>query len=408
MKLRLSIFVLCIAFVVPSAAQAAMQGPSGEAFYDAPAKAVRGKTHGKLIWQSTAPAGIQASSAAATKNVLYVTSIPGLGNQETSGTVMLPQGTAPAGGWPLIIFNHGTTGMADNCAPSKGLPELGGYADYFSLYNHWLDSGFAVAVPDYQGLGTPGTHRYLDGIATARSSLDIFRAAKSLYPSIGSNYTIFGHSQGGQAAIFAASIAKTWLGPKAKLKGTVAYAPPSSFDVQAKAIGLLGSNPSALTGLATLIVKAANIKAKTNPQAVMSPRIFDASDAVLARDGSSLWDEVGTDMCMADISSRTGGVGGLAPNQFLTTGDWANNAVLKKIEPVLKSMNPAKKVTGPLWVGQGTSDGTVLAGFTASLSAGLEALNAGHYTYKTYPGATHSSVLSESLADTDALLADWF
>ena len=36
-----------------------------------------------------------------------------------SGTLTVPKGKAPKGGWPVIAWAHGTTGIADSCAPSR-------------------------------------------------------------------------------------------------------------------------------------------------------------------------------------------------------------------------------------------------------------------------------------------------
>ncbi|MBV8702405.1 MAG: alpha/beta hydrolase, partial [Acetobacteraceae bacterium] len=74
-----------------------------------------------------------------------------------SGAVFLPEGRPPAGGWPIIAWAHGTTGVADVCAPSWR-------ARYFYEAAHlaaWLTAGYAVVATDYQGLGTPGPHPYL-------------------------------------------------------------------------------------------------------------------------------------------------------------------------------------------------------------------------------------------------------
>ena len=34
-----------------------------------------------------------------------------------SGIVVVPKGKTPKGGWPVITYDHGTTGIADVCAP---------------------------------------------------------------------------------------------------------------------------------------------------------------------------------------------------------------------------------------------------------------------------------------------------
>ena len=63
---------------------------------------------------------------------------------------------------------------------------------------------------DYEGLGTPGVHPYLIGKSEGRSTLDIIRAARQLDSRIGTRIAITGHSQGGHAALWAASLAHSW------------------------------------------------------------------------------------------------------------------------------------------------------------------------------------------------------
>ena len=94
-----------------------------------------------------------------------------------SGTVAIPKGTPPKGGWPVISWAHGTTGIADACAPSRR-DAFGGY-DH-ALLNRWLKAGYAVVRTDYEGLGTPGDHPYLIGVSEGRSVLDMVRAARKL------------------------------------------------------------------------------------------------------------------------------------------------------------------------------------------------------------------------------------
>ena len=93
------------------------------------------------------------------QNALY-SSTSGVGDPVpifVSGQLLLPKPAAPAGGWPIVAWEHGTTGIAAVCAPSWR-----GWSSRDRAYlNHWLDEGFAVVATDYQGLGTPGPHPYL-------------------------------------------------------------------------------------------------------------------------------------------------------------------------------------------------------------------------------------------------------
>ncbi len=188
------------------------KGPAGTAFYT-PSGAVP-KKHGSPIWQRKLTGPAVLKSAKSNTLLLYSsTSIAGK-PVPVSGTVSVPKGKAPKGGWPVVSWAHGTTGIADACAPSiTGMP-----ATYDQpLMNKWLKAGFAVVRTDYEGLGTPGEHPFLIGESEGRSVLDMVVAARSLDKTIGKNMVVAGHSQGGHAALWAASLAKKWT-PALKLK----------------------------------------------------------------------------------------------------------------------------------------------------------------------------------------------
>jgi alpha/beta superfamily hydrolase len=134
-----------------------------------------------------------------------------------SGIVALPPDPPPQQGYPVVSWAHGTLGLGDKCAPSRDsekiaqiLPEhhLINQAPH-ELLNAFLRQGWAVVMTDYEGMGIPGPHPYLLGESEARDVLDMVRAARQLYPQISHRLAIVGHSQGGQAALFAAHY--TWL-----------------------------------------------------------------------------------------------------------------------------------------------------------------------------------------------------
>lgn len=141
-----------------------------------------------------------------------------------TGVVTIPDGEAPAEGWKLITVAHGTSGSADECAPSKS----GGGAE-MALGGTVVEAGYALAITDYEGLGTPGIHPYLVGPSEGRSTLDAALAARQLPDAgIGDRYAIFGYSQGGHGATWANELADVWA-PDLELVGTVAGAPPSEM-----------------------------------------------------------------------------------------------------------------------------------------------------------------------------------
>jgi len=144
--------------------------------------------------------------------------------------VFVPNGTPPAGGWPVVAWGHGTSGIGDSCAPSK-YPSL--YPDPWPQYGNevarLVRQGYVVTAPDYEGLGTPGLHSYLNTNAEAFAMIDAVRAARQIArdvvgTSVSTEWAAVGHSQGGQAAVGAAELANT-RAPELQMVGTVALAP---------------------------------------------------------------------------------------------------------------------------------------------------------------------------------------
>src|SRR4029450_6019847 len=104
---------------------------------------------------------------------------------------------AAADGRRILTIAHGTTGIADACAPSKNprFTEL-------SLMSPYLEQAYLVAETDYEGLGTPGRHPYLVGESEGRGVLDAALAAAELPDAdAGDQFAIFGYSQGGHGAL---------------------------------------------------------------------------------------------------------------------------------------------------------------------------------------------------------------
>ena len=120
----------------------------------------------------------------------------------TSGVVLLPAGAAPAGGWPIIAWAHGTTGVARECAPS--LMKDMGYGEEGLM--PMVRAGFAIIATDYHGLGTAGPHQYVNKIAQARDVIFSIPAARAAVPALGRRWVVDGHSQGGLAALGVAEI----------------------------------------------------------------------------------------------------------------------------------------------------------------------------------------------------------
>lgn len=370
------------------ATMAAMKGDKGFYGFKLKAKDIPAK-NGTLIWAKKGSKN--RPEAGRTDVVLYSSRSVFNKKIPVSGTVMVPKGKAPKGGWPVISWAHGTTGLADQCAPSRRLGDTAYYgSESGELVANWLKSGYAVLSTDYEGLGTPGVHPYLVGDSEGRGVLDIVRAARELNPKIGKQVVLTGHSQGGQAILFAAKLATTSWGKGSNYLGTVSYAPASNLVPQAN---LLTNNPGfdgqwGLSALALAIVRGMTIG---NPA-------IDAEPLMTAA-GLALYPKTDT-VCLDELTVLAQNAG-LDPGELFKPG-WQSTADGARMIEALNAANPAVKVGAPVMIPQGLSDGTVQPTFTGQLITQLEGLNnPSLIDYVTYPGATHSSVLAASRADVD-------
>jgi alpha-beta hydrolase superfamily lysophospholipase len=112
-----------------------------------------------------------------------------------SGVVLIPAGSAPAGGWPVIAWAHGTNGVARRCAPSLMKDLEYGEEGLMPM----VAAGFAVVATDYAGLGTPGPHQYDNKVPQANDVVYSIPAAHAAVADLGPKWVAIGHSQGGIA-----------------------------------------------------------------------------------------------------------------------------------------------------------------------------------------------------------------
>jgi alpha-beta hydrolase superfamily lysophospholipase len=133
----------------------------------------------------------------------------------------------------VVAWAHGTTGLADQCAPSANQDVF--WPEARAAIAELLQRGWTVAATDYAGLGTPLPHPYLVGYSEARAIIDSVKAARNLDAKLGTDYVIDGHSQGGQGGLFANQLAPSYDGALV-LKGVSAIAPVSNVDLLAPLI----------------------------------------------------------------------------------------------------------------------------------------------------------------------------
>jgi hypothetical protein len=252
--------VLLVALLALLGAAACQPTPDKDAFYTPPSPLPTG-TPGAVIRSRAStftldPVNRTPVPGVKAWQVLYRSQSAGGSPIATSGTVLVP--STPylgLGSRPLVTYAVGTRGIGDPCAPSYTLSQG---TDYEGLFiSALLARGWAVAVTDYQGLGTPGPHTYMVGPAQGRAVLDVARAALRL-PGTGLTSTtpigIMGYSQGGGAAGWAGQLAPTYA-PELRVKGIAAGGVPG--DLIATADFLEGGPGVALAFLAAVGFDAA-------------------------------------------------------------------------------------------------------------------------------------------------------
>ena len=174
---------------------------------------------GKLL--EAKPVGGAPAGAKAWRIRYETTDVDGDRTQST-GVLIAPDGVAPAGGREIVAWAHGTVGIDSACTPIRTLDQIPGLAQM-------LARGWVVVASDYPGLGTRGPHAYLAGDATAAAVLDSVRAASGFAAAAaGRQFAVWGHSQGGHAALFTAQRARSYA-PELQLRGVVAVSPPTDL-----------------------------------------------------------------------------------------------------------------------------------------------------------------------------------
>jgi pimeloyl-ACP methyl ester carboxylesterase len=200
----------------------------------------------------------------------------------STGLVVLPDKAARI---PMerkfVAWAHPTTGIAWKCAPSlEGAPvkTIGGINDLVA-------SGVVVAATDYPGLGTTGPVGYLVGKGQAYATIDSVRAAKQI-PGVGGgrDFALWGYSQGGHAALFAASIAQSYA-PELSLKGVAAIAPPTDLGT------LLRANMDSISGRILTSFTLSSWSRKY--RAPLAPLVDSRAAALVEEVGRSCVDDLG-------------------------------------------------------------------------------------------------------------------
>ncbi len=205
----------------PQAFRASVTAHAPDAFYDPPSDVPH--KPGELLRSEplkdvVLPAGVRGW------RVLYATTVDDSTPATAVATLFAPT-DPPAGPRPVIAWEHGTTGLMQRCMPSLvSLPTKG-----IPWRDRIVSAGWVVVATDYSFAEKGGPHPYLIGEGEARAVLDSVRAARQMSElTLDKRMVVWGHSQGGHAALWAGIIGPRYA-PDLEIRGVVAIAPSANI-----------------------------------------------------------------------------------------------------------------------------------------------------------------------------------
>lgn len=302
-----------------------------------------------------------------------------------SGAIFLPDAAPASGRRPVVAWAHPTTGVVEKCAPTL-LPDLSGTIPGLE---DMLARGWIVAATDYTGLGTPGMHPYLIGESEARAVLDSVRAARAMPKAdAGDRFAVWGHSQGGHAALFTGQLAQSYA-PELQLVG-VAAAAPATYLAELFDADIDSTAGRTLTAMALLSWS----------------KVFDQPlRSILAEPARPSFERVAHD-CIQSISEMlkieqdTAGL----QTKFLTGNP-------TKIEPwksiMVRNSPGATPPGGPVFLAQGTADDIVRPRITRQFADHL-CKGGARVVMVALEGASHSFAGQDSARSAVAWMGDRF
>ncbi|MGX1809663.1 lipase family protein [Nocardia sp. NPDC055321] len=342
--------------------------PRVDAFYTAPAEIPAAA--GTLL--RAEPFTRDVPGAARAWRILYTTTLDTGRPALSSGIVVVPEREA-AEPFPVIAWAHGTTGYARPCAPSLATHPFESGA--LPALEQIIESGWALVATDYIGLGTEGSHPYLIGQGEGRSVLDAVRAARQLTETrLADRTVVWGHSQGGHAALWAGLLAPGYA-PDAGVIGVAALAPASD------AVGLVSRLPEITGGsvFASYVVAAYT----AHYPDVRFDAYIDPAARTLVRQMS--------ERCLAEPGVLVSVLSALSLEKDRPI--FATDPLTGPLGVRLRENIPAGALTVPILLAQGAADTLVDPG-VQSLYATTRCVDGWNLDYRTYPGRDHVGVVA--------------
>jgi pimeloyl-ACP methyl ester carboxylesterase len=155
---------------------------------------------------------------------MYTTTLPD-GTPATAVAIVLAPDQPRPEPSPVILWQHGTVGIKQKCMPSTITSPFEGFPGLDDV----IQKGWVVVATDYEVNGD-SVIPFLIGEGEARSALDAQRAARQMPElSLDQRTMVWGHSQGGQAALWTGIIGSSYA-PDVKLVGIAASAPAADLE----------------------------------------------------------------------------------------------------------------------------------------------------------------------------------
>lgn len=334
--------------------------PVPDAFYDPPADAP--SAPGRLL-RNEPFRSAEIPPGASAWRILYTTTRDEGRPAVASGLVVVPTGARSPS--PVVAWAHGTTGAAPGCAPTVLTDGLGAGAMF--VQDDVLAQGWAMVATDYPGLGTAGPHPYLIGQGEGRSVLDAVRAAHELEVGLADRTVVWGHSQGGHAALWTGVLASTYA-PELDIAGVAALAPASNLPDLVDSLG-------DVTGGALFASYVVDEYAHEYP---------DVTYERLVRPGARILVREMAQRCLAEPGVLVSALTSVVLDKPVWHGDPSSGAFLERLVENV----PSGPVAAPLLVAQGADDPLVVP---AAQDAYVGARCAAGYPvdYRTYAGRDH-------------------
>jgi alpha-beta hydrolase superfamily lysophospholipase len=377
------ILVPLVLVAVGAIAVRQIEPPTPGAFYTPPSP-LPGGAPGTII--RSEPFTAVPDGAVGTK-VLYLSK--GLDGRPiaVSGIIVTPAGPPPAGGRPVLAWAHPTTGVASRCAPSNSGRDM---ASIVPGLEEFLEAGYVVAATDYPGLGTPGPHPYLVGQSEGQAVLDSVRAARLLPAAgAGNRFAVWGHSQGGQAAIFTGQLAPAYA-PELALVGVAAAAPAT--DLATSLSRDLGTLPGNVLGSF-----AVSSWSQVYPGA--------GADQIVAPESIPLMNDIAAGCIESEAQVLLEApMAGAEKIVFLSEQPYQ----VQPWQSLFAENTPGDPlVPAPLFIAQGTDDTIVWADVTQQWAAQQCRLGQ-TIDWRPYPGVTHTDIAIDAAGDAASWIAARF